>query len=343
MIREMILAAGLAGLLAGGTVAQESGEGAAVASAAKRQFPVVDESELTIWQFAPRFREAETLYKFAGQSLARNYEVERRGGSGSTIVANMSLLGDTIVLYDVPEQVKRISSMLQELDVAPRVELTTFEYHPRYVAISSLSGALRSYQRHIVLTDAHGQSRADNIAWMQDRSVVIVRDTKEAVAEIQALLARIDVPEPQVTITCWVIRGGKEGSGAGLPAELTENLARLVPELRFTAAGFALIRTAAAPGRPVELHIEGTGADTYDLAFVPSAYDPKMGSLTIDQCQLKHRRIETAPASEGRPAQFSAATELFTTNTILRGGEYTVLGATGTEPVFLVVRLLPVP
>ena len=64
------------------------------------------------------------------------------------------------------------------------------------------------------------------------------------------------------------------------------------------------------------------------FTFRPIAYDAQTGSLSVSRCGLFQ---PDTPSLDERT--------YFQTSAIFRGGEYTVLGAVGTEPVFLVVRV----
>jgi len=184
---------------------------------------------------------------------------------------------------------------------------------------------------------------AMNIAMVEDRSLVVVRETGGTLVEIQSLLDRIDVPEPQVMLTFYAIQGTtEEPDGGPLPEELTKNLERLLPQYRFEALGLAMIQTSAAAGREVSLRIDAGGTDGFEVQFRPVAFDEKTSSLTIERCSVARDVYQTANVGGVMQTQGVRSERLFTTNTILRGGEYTVLGATGADPVFVVIRLMPV-
>jgi hypothetical protein len=122
--------------------------------------------------------------------------------------------------------------------------------------------------------------------------------------------------------------GDGEG-GQALPEELVSNLARLLPGSQFEHTAMAMLKTSVTRPQPTSVQIESRLSQRYRLTFVPTAYDEETASMTVSRCTLLQELD-------------SGVRELFSTNTVLRGGEYTVLAATGATPRLLVVRVTPV-
>ena len=130
----------------------------------------------------------------------------------------------------------------------------------------------------------------------------------------------------------------ESGTGMGLPSELETHLKKLVPQFEFTSVGFSLIRTSVDGGE-LKLSVATDGKVQYQLSFYPVAFDPRTGSMTVRQCSLVKHFTHTTSKQAGAFSLEKTSEEVFSTSAILRGGEYTVLGATGREPIFLVLQL----
>ena len=284
--------------------------------------PLLRLDDLTLVQYRPANLGAEELYHFSFDLVGRYFWVEERGGLQGNPIENLSVLGREIVVYDTEPYVRRVLELFHKLDVPHEEEeaaaplLETIQYRPRYLTLESAHSALGSYNR-VLRSQETGGAGGPNISAMRERGLLVIRDRLETLAEIRGLLARLDVPEPQVLITCYLLAdGGRED--AGLPPELAQNLGALLPGFRFQRMGFAFLQVAATPGDDVELDL-GNG---YQLSLEPRAFDTETGSLTVRQCSLRRRVADSTQ-------------RVFTTSTILRGGEYTVLGAGGSDPVFV--------
>lgn len=291
--------------------------------------PLLSMEEVSLGQYTPEHVDADELEELAGGFVGREFFVKERGGYASDPVPNIRLLGRSLVLFDTAEYQKRILETLRELDQPgnrrerpPAEPLVEFEYRPRFLSMDGVLQSLGNFLRQV--TD--GESYFDNIGFSRERGVLVVRESAARGEEIRALLARIDVPQPQVVISCQLVRGtAGRGEDVGLPAELSTNLRKLVPGYSFEAVGFALLQSSAAPGGEVMLKLETSVEADYQLSFLPVAFDEEQSSLSVAKCKLTRSTGEL----------------IFTTDTMFRGGEYTVLGASGTDPDFVVVRVTP--
>ncbi len=311
--------------------------------------PVFSIEEGQLQHFVPEHVSVNELYHVAESMIGRSFHV-REQGMNSTPVANISTLGQNLIVFDTPAHMRRILETLHALDVArkgsaPSMQpLSTMEYRPRYVTLDSITNVLRPFARQVQQVDANGNHwAAHNMSVLEDRALLIVRDTESNLKEIAGLLERVDVPEKQVLLTCYMIRGKEQADSKGLPKELTANLAKLVPQYQFESIGFAMVQTAASPGRTLQLRTEGGEEEVYELEMRPSAFDSETNSLTLERCVVAKHEFQAVEqvVLDGtvtlRP-QRVGTTELFSTSTVLYGNDYTVLGATGKEPVFLVIR-----
>jgi len=320
---------------------------------------IVSAAELSVKVYRPRNADARQLSHLAQEMLGRQLWVRERGVPSSPVF-NVQLLGDALVLYDTEENVRRMIATLEKLDMpsegtgGPRVEsLETWEYTTRYLSLESVYELLQPLQRFVNQIDPReaalrpgGIPQANNISVSEERRLLVVRDTAERVGEIRELLQRVDVPADQVTITCWLLQGGsapaaqsevgtldtvfEQRGSAALPAELAEHLGKLVPGQEFRQVGFALLQSSVSTRQGISVQLDSTLERSYALDLMPSAFDRQNGSLTVSYCTLTATWATTGPQ------------RLFTTSATLRSGEYTVLGASGSTPILVAIRVTPV-
>ena len=307
------------------------------------EVPVISIDKVELRSFEPRNVGAEELYRIAERTIGRQFFVSERGGRGASPVDNLSLLANRIVMLDEPAYLVRIQGALELLDRPSAAggagDLVVREYTPRYVSLDAALGALQPFERRV---SAKGAGPSSNLSFIRERHQIVIRDTDEQIRQMSELLARVDVPEPQALLACYLVQADPAGTGAGLPADLLANLGKIVPQFRFRSLGFAMLQTSIAPGRHLRLHIEGGPDVGFDLEFTAVAYDPATQSLSVGDCRLERDQYRTV-VREGVSATERTSRELFSTHAAFRGGQYTVLGATGAEPVFLVVHLTPGP
>jgi hypothetical protein len=321
---------------------------------------VVSTSDLRVVTYRPEHADAGELGRLAQQMLGRRLYVKERG-LPSDQVLNIQLLGDALVLYDTDEYVGQMLATLAELDQPAKgkeapVRFETWEYTPRYLSLEAVYELLQPLRRFIDDFDRRVSSAMVagqgvlNISASEERRLLVVRDTAERVGEIRELLQRLDVPTDQVAITCWLLQGsaaqadGEGGGGAlddvfgqraaaqaALPTELAEHLRQLVPGQVFRQVGFGLLQTSVATRQSVSLQlsrVEDGAAGVFYLTLRPTAYDRESGSLTAESCTLSR--------AEGGQAA------LFSTSLVLRGGEFTVVGASGGTPLLVAIRVTAV-
>jgi hypothetical protein len=274
--------------------------------------PLVSLSEIVLDQYPVEHVDADDLFQLANSMVGRTYFVKESNAK----ISGLRQLGRTIVLYDTKEQVQRARELLARLDKAredssssPRKVL---EYRPRFVSLNTAAAAV---------------GELVNFSLVKERGMLVLHDDAEDVESALALLQRIDVAEKQVLLTCQLLEVGGERQGPPLPRELVDNLLKLLPESAFTQVGMAMLKTSVGGQEPLSIVIDANDA-IYRFSALPVAFDESTGSLTVSDCSL----IEEI---------FPHPRQLFLTNTVLRGGEYTVLAATGATPRLLVVRVTP--
>jgi type II secretory pathway component GspD/PulD (secretin) len=150
------------------------------------------------------------------------------------------------------------------------------------------------------------------------RNMLLVHDTPEQVEKIKAFIAGIDRPLQQVTITYYVVSGTTEVDDAApaIPAELVENLKRLVPAKAYWLELSGVLRGSVSGKMTIQDELRHM-----ELLLAPSSFSAQDATLGLEACRFEFQK------------------RAFSTAVTLREGEYTVIGAAGDSPVFLVLRL----
>ncbi len=276
---------------------------------------------------------------------SREFMVLNDDGTKTGPVENVLRLSRWVLLYDLPGNVARMQQTLAQLeglgedepDGAPsETTLTTLRYVPRHVEVGSLARSLLSWERMIpVGTDGRmltwaspndAVQRIRNISMVESPPHLVLRDTAQNIEAMQAFIASLDVPVPQVSLSAFILAPAKEGEAdPRVPAELAEHLGRLVPWKQFRLASMAMIRAEVMPGRRHELSGDIDGGQ-FELNIIFSNHDVSSGELGLASCAFK---ANFPHVSNNQELQTSAT---------IRVGEYTVLGGSGTEPYFLALQ-----
>lgn len=294
--------------------------------------------ELMIAYYTPRTMRAQTLAKLAEELFGKRVYVQKRSipgqDGGASWVDHFLVVDDTILIRDGNDRVLTIRAELERLEESlhppeePRAvrtdaELVDFQYEPRHVSTSTLQLALARFNRSMNVGPPRGQSgpyvQAMTITSLPERNLLLVHDTPEQVEAIKAFIAGIDQPTPQVTITYFVVIGYSEPPVTGLraaPAELAQNLERLVPAKHYHMELSGVLRSSVSGKMVVE-----DASRPMQIGLEPASFSMQDGVLTLESCRFEYQK------------------RAFSTSATLRKGEYTVLGAAGEQPVFLVLRL----
>jgi len=295
--------------------------------------PVLNSAELETFYFTPKNVSARQLESIAERLFSREIFISERGGLASHPIQNLQLLGDTIIIYDSAENAQRIGKALHGIDENMKVDEATEadgadrltvvqEWSPRHISLQEALSALTSFRRDAVIWDSRGTaSNVPNMSILKEQGTLVMRDAPDQVAQMLELLERVDRREAQLMFTCLVIRGqhGDDKSSAGVPPELARNLSQLVPYENFHLVTVGVLRASA---RAKNLRIEMDGHN--ELLLETEAFDAEESALTA---------TIRFGGDEGQQLQ---------TRTTLRSGEYTVLGAAGSTPLFAVLKIVPI-
>jgi hypothetical protein len=291
--------------------------------------------ELVMRQFRPRHIATMDLFQAAQDTLSRSIFVRDARTNQGANRSNMQMLADAIVVYDLPPNVERILATFGELDEqygaeAPRsggAAFRTEEYTPGHLSLRAAQDALQPYFSS--LDGEGGRNPFQNINFVKERGTLVIRDVPERVDEVLRFLARIDVPRPQVLLTAYLVRASDEPGEAGqLPEELVRGLAPLVGAAHLTRQSLAMMRTSVEADRELSLLLQSEQLGSYELLITPAAYDVGRGSLSLSSCALLAHNF----------TGLQDGTRLFTTQTSISTNEFTVLGASGPSPIYVVLH-----
>jgi len=291
-----------------------------------RTQPLMSASAMTTTFYSPVNVNARELAKLAHDIHGRNISIEEKGGHFATPVRNIQTLGDSLLVYEDEEGAQRILSWCHKIDAAMKGEeepeeqvLTVAEWRPKNISLMTGYSSLTPFQRSVrEFHEGQFVSENQNITLLKDQGTLVLRDTPRQIEAMVALLDRIDRPEEQLMLTAMVITG-QHGTGedrGDVPAELTQHLSQMVPFGAFRTESLGMVRSSAR-SRDIELAMDAGNR----LQVRPEVFDPETSTLTA-------------------VCEFTSANGLsFETRTTLRAGEYTVLGASGSQPLFCVLRI----
>jgi hypothetical protein len=293
--------------------------------AAQEPLLLLSANELTSTFFTPGNVDVRDLFKLAQNVHGRRIRIEEKGALGEPVL-NIQSLGDSLLIYEDAAGAKRILSWCRQMDEAmqsnlpaPEASIVT-EWRPGNISLMTAYQALETFERRVRHFD-RGQlvSEHQNISILKEQGSMVLRDTQPNVDAMLSLLDRIDRPEQQLMITALVItgqRGGQRQDQSDIPAELARHLSKLVPYSSFTTQSLGMVRTSSQ-AETIEIELD----DANKLRIRPEAFDLTASTLTA-LCRFD---------SDGGLK--------FETRTTVTAGEYTVLGASGTAPMFCVLRI----
>ncbi|TAJ02570.1 MAG: hypothetical protein EPO68_18025 [Planctomycetota bacterium] len=274
--------------------------------------------------------------------------VMRDDGQENQVQRWLTVDDHVLMIRDTAENARKIIATALEMEdlleppvkeagTQPWRRIVQIEYRPRALSAGATLQALAPYQRVLTAPAPPGGNgewlKSDAIHHVPERNVLVIRDLPERIEEIRQYLARIDVPAAQVDLACWILRGKDAGeSSKSLPQDLVANLAKLVPSTAFELAASSMLRASIA--EPMKLESTLADRSTYRLTLAPAAFDEQRGELALSSFSFEFvtppRGENAAPSSNG----FQGAATL-------RANEYTVLGAVGETPLYVVLRVNP--
>lgn len=323
--------------LSSAAFAQEKESSRNLGAGGAPQYPTA--AALEYQSYRPRNIDVLELYGVAKDLLGREVVVLESGTNLPVKRPNVAMLGDMLLLCDLPESLQRNYALLERLDAeygvasgSPKSEQrgTTLEYSPRFLGREQVFQALETFRR--------GFEGGANITFVEGRNMLVMRDLPARIDEMKALLERIDVSSPQAMLMCYLVTPSPEAAkGPALPDELVAGLRNLTGYAHYEQRAIGMVRSAVRAEGMVEISLEPKReasdlrapdqSTDYRLALSPSAYDADSQTLTLSRCELT--RISNPQGSQSR---------VFSTSTSIVGDEFTVLGGAGSTPLFVVLR-----
>lgn len=304
----------------------------------------ISEDLLVLLRVTPKNMSVTQLYELGSQLWGRRFMVARIGGTRS----NLLVTGNTLLIHDTEERAVRIHKNLTTLDAEAEQgkqqggDLTTEVIPLQYVNVNDMTNALTSYRRSVNLYKNGQASRINTLAASQQTNSLIVRDTSENISAIKKVVARLDKPAPKarnLMLQALVIQGNKDPGGTlPVPEELKRGLSKLVPYPHFRTLGMGIVNCKVSDGADARLGVDlGTGSScTLELK------DMQINGGNLDIGALQCRLVMRTPI-DGKQPNGPANTSGQDLNTSLSAelGGYTVLGAMGQNPYFIVLKVTP--
>ncbi len=309
-----------------------------VEKAGSKPIDVVDADALRFVYYRPRAASARHVAA-ALKDLYLSHLFVRTDGTNSRRVQEVQTIGDSLVFYSTPNRIEKLQALTKKIEEAFRGDgpddegerFVTARYAPRFISANDAIQALQSFQRSIPIDPSRGQT-ARNVSQLSDRGILLLRDTRKNVDEMVNILKELDQPRPQLTLTCIVIRGSYKNESANLPADLVDHMKQMTEFSGFERLTGGIVRMTAT-GASVSLSMAGKNALDASLEIRPSGYDETTRTLSLSRVDFQ---VQQMPAAGLPPVR-----QRLSTSTSLPVDRYTVLGAMGEQPIFLVFRIRP--
>ncbi|MFT7485989.1 MAG: hypothetical protein ACI9F9_001842 [Candidatus Paceibacteria bacterium] len=267
------------------------------------------------------------------------HKINIAGAEGNYKSMSPSVLeyGESLLVRDSREKINGTLELLKSLDerydaTSPAQQQsnssTIWQYSVTHAKLSSIRNALINLYPPLNINKS-SSSRPPQMNFVEELNMVVLNGSESQIEQAKIVVASMDVPKPRVMLSFYLIEGVVAASNdARVPLELAKDLSSLVP-----FEGFRLLSSAMLPSdttNRLEFNIQLEAlAGSIGLQMSPVAYDSKTETLTLDGV-----RVELALNKNG-----GFTSNSFTTSTSLNSGEYTVLGAMGANPIFVVIKL----
>ena len=255
------------------------------------------------------------------------------------IMTSFQVFGESLLIQgsagEMPETLSLVAQMDQNYVGAGEHTATTeeqFLYKLRYVSSNAVREALQSMDRNFMQQRQGQEPRGLSIGYVEERGVVLVRGTAAEVSKAKAILTELDVAPPNLMISCYLVQGKAGASTPSLPAALVRDLSALVPFEGFELLSSGMLPSDASSQLGLDVELEA-GKGEFSLEMYPAAYDEDRGLLKLSSIKFK-MSLYTNVSGKRERTQRS-----FSTSTSLATDKFTVLGAVGADPVFVVVRM----
>lgn len=291
-------------------------------------------SRLRVEYYTPSKAPVRLLSTSLGQMF-----VTARNNDARQIVPYLHSFGETLLIQAPEDKMSEVLELIRRTDenyVGEQEQaahsLEQWSYEVKHISLDSVASALHLIQMEGDPTRAGFSRPPFQTTYVQERGMLICHGSKEQVSRAQAIVHELDVAPKQLMLSCYLLKGA-DVSSPNLPVDLTGDLSKLVPYKGFEILSSGLLPTDAGSDMSMTVDLDG-GMGMFRLNLSPSAYEAQSGKLSLSNVQFYMELVEER-VGRGQ----SRSSRSFETSTSLRRGQYTVLGAVGADPVFLVIRL----
>jgi hypothetical protein len=259
----------------------------------------------------------------------RDIYVKNADGSVTGPVRNQDENGSGFIVYDTADYVATVKAAVAKAlatlppeEPRPAPQIAT--YTPRNVDVNRLAEALEPLRRKVIVPGQPGSAPdvRQNLSFQASPAMLSLQDTPEQLERMLALLREVDQPAPQFLIQGMVLaESANEGDDSALPAELSDNLHRLLPYRGFTQLALVLLRASVQAGEEQSLSGQLTDGKGFQITLLPGGVDLANGRISMQRLR------------------FECGNQAFETSAVIQLGEYTVIGGVGSNPSLLVLRV----
>ncbi len=291
-------------------------------------------SELKLLTFRPEHASTKDLLRVIDGLFEDQLTVLEREGGKPRPVRRFQLFGNAILIRDTSAGAKPLLETLEQLDLearsVPAADESLVTYRPRFKSAQHLFEAV------LPLTRQSAENAPIDLT-ITTGGLLVLRDRKETAGRVLGFLKEIDRPDPQLMLICQLIQGcSAEDSGGGKVAPEIENeLKKMLPIPAFSTLATGVIRCSSYSQQPLTLVLCYPGGSC-EISMQPEAFDAQTGLLTVGSCKFEVRGLTVPGPQAGVSSQ--SFNSVFT-RLSMTAGRYTVLGAVGADPYFMVVKV----
>jgi len=242
--------------------------------------------------------------------------------------------GETLLVSARKEVIEQVLATVERTDLQyvgggerPTAPTEIFQYKVRHISFDAVRSALQSFDNSM---RPMRQGERMNLRYIEERKVVIYRGSAEEVVQVKQVLSELDVPQPSLLISCFLVHGsGDMESSSQVPADLARDLSALVPFKGFSMLSSATVLTDANAPVTVSADVDLDRGE-FMLRLRPGAYDPATGALNLASVDFQMSFHD----DQGSPKKRN-----FSTSCTLKTGRYAVLGSVGADADFVVLKM----
>lgn len=291
--------------------------------------------------------DAHQIYSTARALQGRQMRIVADGQKVSA--PNLQLVGNSILVYETPAGMKRVIDVIKSLDKALSTEneaksdLEFASFRLVYASTHTAEQAIKAVLNHDLTSSSQRRSSVTSVPKI---GVIHVRARAKEMKLVREIIPLLDQKDQQVTMTCLLIQGNETESTSGLPSDLIANLSKLTNFNHFKLLTSGMVRTSTNS-------IKGIGIDMAEKDFSanfmtkPGTYNRSSKTLNFHEISLRTQTVTRNAAGGGKKpgskGSFRSAyplTQSFSTSGSISADQYTVIGAFGMKPIFVVLKMV---